>query len=98
MIERGGPGCLAVLLGAYAVRRCRSLPEALEFLNRGAELLQEDPTFWFNRACYVCQLGDVEAAKIAFSHAFKLNPALRVVALEEEDLEPLWDTFSSRGR
>lgn len=85
----------AFVMESYAIRRSRSLAEALEFLNRGAELLQEDPLFWFNRACYVCQLGDLEAAKISLSHPFQLNTDLRALSLEEADLLPLWDSLAT---
>jgi hypothetical protein len=37
----------------------------------------------------------LKAAKIALSRAFKLNPDLRATALEDEDLEPLWDSLAT---
>ena len=32
----------------------------------------------------------VEVAKARLAHAFKLEPEMRLMALDDEDLEPLW--------
>ena len=47
----------------------------------------------YNLACYECQLGDLAVAKARLRHAFKLDAALRVSALDDEDLRPLWDSL-----
>ena len=49
--------------------------------------------FHFNLACYTCQLGDIEKAKTTLLRAFKLEPQFRVMALDDEDLKPLWETL-----
>jgi tetratricopeptide (TPR) repeat protein len=95
LVDAGWTEASAFVMGSGAIRRCRSLPEALEFLSRGAELLRKDATYWYTRACCVCQLGDLEAAKISISRAFKLEPDLRAIALEEQDLEPLLDSLAT---
>ena len=47
----------------------------------------------YNLACYICQLGDLEKAKTTLHRAFKLEPQFRVMALDDEDLKPLWETI-----
>jgi tetratricopeptide (TPR) repeat protein len=91
MVDKGCRDHSAFLMGAYAMRRSRSLREALEFLVGGSPFMADDATFWYSRACYECQLGDRAAAKRSLEKAFTLNPDLRLQALEEEDLTPLWN-------
>lgn len=47
----------------------------------------------YNLACYECQLGELEVAKARLRHAFKLDAHLRTLALDDEDLKPLWDSL-----
>ena len=47
----------------------------------------------FNLACYDCRLGNLEAAKAFLEHALKLEPEMKLAALEDEDLWPLWDSI-----
>jgi len=47
----------------------------------------------YNLACYECQLGELEVAKVRLSYACKLDKTYRVLALDDEDLKPLWDSF-----
>jgi hypothetical protein len=49
----------------------------------------------YNLACYECLLGDVEVAKVRLQHAFKLDPTLRMKALEDEDLQAVWNPLTS---
>jgi hypothetical protein len=37
--------------------------------------------------------GDLERAKEFLGHAFKLDPGMRVMALDDEDLKPMWDSL-----
>ena len=47
----------------------------------------------YNLACYECQLGEVEVAKARLRHAFKLEPRMRLMALDDEDLQAVWDSL-----
>jgi len=47
----------------------------------------------YNLACYECLLGDVEVAKARLRHAFKLEPSFKLKALEDEDLEGVWESL-----
>ena len=78
---------------AYATRRADSLDAARLILVNAVERLPEVPIFLFNLACYEAQLGDIERAKKHLQHAIELRGELRRVALEDEDLKPLWDAL-----
>lgn len=53
-----------------------------------------EPILHFNLACYECQLGELEVAKARLAHAFKLEPKCRLMALDDDDLAPLWDSLA----
>lgn len=55
----------------------------------------KEPMLHYNLACYECQLGDVEVAKARLQHALKLEPRMRQMALEDEDLQAVWDSLGS---
>ena len=78
---------------AYATRRADSLDAARLILVNAVERLPEVPIFLFNLACYESQLGDIERAKKHLGHAIELRGDLRLRALKDEDLRPLWDVL-----
>ena len=78
---------------AYATRRADSLDAARLILVNAVERLPGVAVFAFNLACYEAQLGDVASAKAHLSRAIELRGDLRLRALEELDLEPLWDAL-----
>jgi len=41
----------------------------------------------YNLACYECQLGEMEEAKARLEHALKIDPGMRLMALDDSDLE-----------
>ena len=51
----------------------RSLPEAKAMLLKGEPLLHGEALWWYNLACYDCQLGAVEAAKARLARAFEID-------------------------
>ena len=46
-----------------------------------------------NVACYACQLRDFDGSKERLAEAFKIDLGWRILALEDEDLQPLWDSL-----
>ena len=76
---------------AYATRRADSLDAARLILVNAVERLPGVAVFAFNLACYEAQLGDVASAKAHLSRAIELRGDLRLRALEDEDLRPLWE-------
>ncbi len=47
----------------------------------------------FNLGCYACQLGDIEQAKERVRNAVELDAQFKLLALDDADLEPLWESF-----
>ena len=45
----------------------------------------------FNLACYASVTGRMEEAKERLRHAIELDKDIRGLALDDEDLKPLWD-------
>ena len=80
---------------AYATRRVDSIAAARAILLKAVERHPEAATVHFNLACYECQLGNLELARGHLKLAFKLKPQSRMMALEDEDLEALWESLAS---
>jgi len=49
----------------------------------------------YNMACYECQLGCLAEAKGILAQAFALDRGLRLAALDDPDLDPLWRGIGS---
>jgi tetratricopeptide (TPR) repeat protein len=80
---------------AYATRRVNSIPKAMEILLEARGLHPECATIHFNLGCYECQLGDLDGARVHLKRAFEIDPGYRVVALDDPDLEPLWEAINN---
>lgn len=82
---------------AYCVRRKTggTLTEACDIL-LGVELrFPSEHLFAFNLACYFSQLHQFEEAQRWFKKAMAINAdKVKAMALEDEDLKPLWDSMS----
>jgi len=76
---------------SYGVRRHENLTAAYEVLASGEHALSKEALFHFNMACYECQLGHLEAARERLIRAIKLGRECRQMALDDPDLQPLWD-------
>lgn len=81
------------LAWAFATRRVDSLDAARRILVEAWKVHEKEALFPFNIACYLCQLGQVEIAKGVLEVAFRLDPMIRLRALDDEDLKPLWDSL-----
>ena len=49
----------------------------------------------YSMACYECQLGRLAEAKELLEQAFALDDKLRLAALDDPDLEPLWKNIGA---
>lgn len=83
------------LAWAYATRRAESLDAARRILVEAWKIHEKEPLFPFNIACYMCQLGQTEIAKGMLEVAFKMDPRMRLAALDDEDLRPMWDVIAA---
>ena len=79
---------------AYATRRASGGTEqgAYDILHRVVEKFPNEPTIPYNLACYVCQLGRLSDARRWLKRAFAVGNVtqLKLMALSDRDLEPLW--------
>jgi tetratricopeptide (TPR) repeat protein len=78
---------------AFAVRRAESLQLANEILLHATKRFPEDAMTHFNLGCYSCQAGDLEEAKTRVGRAVELDAKFQKLALDDPDLEPMWETF-----
>jgi len=86
------PGeCMHWIWLGTATRHCLSIAEAERVLQRALQTLPSEPLVHFNLACYAAQTGDLKLARERLARAINLDLTLRLKALDEPDLEPLWD-------
>jgi Flp pilus assembly protein TadD len=76
---------------AYSVRRIEGVEKAEAILLRAQAIHPEVAMIAFNLACYASVTGRMEEAKERLRHAIKLDKEIRGLALDDEDLKPLWD-------
>lgn len=78
---------------AYAIRRTESVAAAKTMLVDAVERYPTAAILHYNLACYECQLGQIERAQVRLCDALKLDKNFRELALDDEDLEPLWNSL-----
>ena len=76
---------------AYALRRTESIEKAEAILLRAQAIHPKVAMIAFNLACYASVAGRMEEAKERLRHAINLDKDIRKLALDDEDLRPLWD-------
>ncbi len=80
---------------AYALRRVPggSVQKAWDALLPAAEKFPKEATIPFNLACYACQLGQLDTARVWLRRAAAISgkAELKRKALNDPDLQPLWD-------
>jgi tetratricopeptide (TPR) repeat protein len=78
---------------SYALHELNRTREAFDLLLPAAKKFPKLPVIPYNLACYACQLGKLEDAMKQIEQAIDLadkNNDIRLDALEDPDLEPLW--------
>ena len=79
---------------AYSLRRSNAgdLERAKAVLLEAAKLFPDDDMIQYNLACYCAQLGQLDAAKEHLYKSYELGDAkqIKLMALDDEDLKPLW--------
>ncbi len=62
-------------------------------LDEAAKLFPDDETIQYNLACYCTQLGQLDAAQEHLGKSYELGDAkqIKLIALDDEDLRPLWE-------
>ena len=78
---------------AFSIRRKDSIKAARTLLLGALEKFPNHATTRYNLGCYACQLGDLEEAKKLVGEAIKMDSKFKLLALDDEDLVELWDSF-----
>ena len=76
---------------AYSVRRSEGIEQAEAILLRAQAIHPKVAMIAFNLACYASVTGRIEDAKERLRNAIDLDKDVRKLALDDEDLRPLWD-------
>jgi Flp pilus assembly protein TadD len=76
---------------AYSVRRSEGVEKAEAILLRAQAIHPKIAMIAFNLACYASVTGRMEEAKERLRRATDLDKDIRGLALDDEDLKPLWD-------
>ncbi len=85
------------VLAAYATRRAISIEAAKEILLNAESKFPKEAVIPYNLACYECQLGNLESAKKYLKQAFTIDSSWRIAALDDSDLQPLWNDLAGRS-
>jgi hypothetical protein len=90
-LEETGPFCRHLPAAARPSRHL-SRSEEMGSIGSGPSggLYPIDGTIQFNLACYEAQMGSLDRAKAHLKRATEIDAKLRLLALEDPDLEPLW--------
>jgi Flp pilus assembly protein TadD len=76
---------------AYAVRRTESVEKAEAILLREQAIHPKVAMIAFSLACNASVTGRMEEAKKRLQRAIRLDKDIRGLALDDDDLKPLWD-------
>jgi len=91
-LEPDEPGAWISL--AYATRRKKGggIADARTILIQAGQMFPTEKIIAYNLACYDCQLGDLNGARLWLEKACRLGDPRKVkqMALQDPDLEPLW--------
>jgi predicted Zn-dependent protease len=74
---------------AFCMHELGQTSDARDFLLGAPALLHGEATFHYNLACYECQLGNLELARMHLDKSFTLDKKLREFASGDPDLQAL---------
>jgi predicted Zn-dependent protease len=69
----------------------QSIEAARVILLAAAKSHPAEAVVHYNLACYNCQLGSLKGARRHLARAFRLNAAFKLLAMQDGDLDPLWE-------
>ena len=78
---------------AFSIRRKDSIKASQTLLLEALEKFPNDAMTRYNLGCYACKLGDLEDAKKLVGEAIKMDSKFKLLALDDQDLVELWDSF-----
>lgn len=74
---------------AFVLHELGRTEEALRCLSSGPIVLQKDPTFFYNMACYECVLGRLDEARVHLAKCVAMDKKYRELAKTDPDLVSL---------
>jgi tetratricopeptide (TPR) repeat protein len=78
---------------AFCLHELKRTAEAKQTLLGAPPAIRETALYCYNLACYEAQLGDRDKAKALLAECFKRDKSMREGALDDPDLEPVWDSL-----
>jgi predicted Zn-dependent protease len=75
---------------AYAIARGQGLERAKTILVRALRSHPNDPRLHYAMGCYESLLNHLSTAKRHLARAIQLDARLKLIALNDEELEPIW--------
>ncbi len=75
---------------AYSVGKGQAIEAAKAILIRALQIHPNDPRLHYALCCYESRLQHFKMAKRHLARAVQLDSRLKLVALNDEDLQPLW--------
>ena len=81
---------------SFALHELKRTQEAWDNLIRVTKKFPEEPIILYNLSCYACKLGNLQDALNWLQKAFAIGDPTKVklMALVDPDLEPLWDRIA----
>jgi predicted Zn-dependent protease len=78
---------------AFSLHELKRTKEAWDVLFPVVDKFPDEHIIRYNLACYACQLGNLKDAEEWLKKAFDVagKKDIRAMALEDPDLQPLWD-------
>lgn len=80
---------------AFCLHEMGYSAEARATLLAGPASLKQEPVFFYNLACYECQLGNLDGARTLLEKSFEMDKKYREFARTDPDLAPLRPTSPS---
>jgi len=83
---------------SYSLHELKRTQEARDHLLRVVEKFPISATMRYNLACYECQLGNLPEARKWLEKAFRMGnrDQMKLAALADLDLKPLWQEIRAR--
>lgn len=83
---------------SYALHSMKRTQEAFDRLLPARDMFPNEQMIPYNLACYSCQLGRLEEARKWLALAFEIGgKEIKLMALDDPDLEPLWRESGNLG-
>ena len=75
---------------ARVTRHAQSLEAAIAVLQAAIERRTWNNQLYYDLACFTCLAGRLDQAAAYLEEAVKLDPSMRLIALDDKDLDQLW--------